>query len=68
MKIIDCEQGSDEWFAARLGKVTASEFYNVLNKKTGRGTYMYKLAAERLTGLWSGARKLSQKQGIITVR
>lgn len=51
MKIIDCEQGSDEWFAARLGKVTASCFSDVLNKKTGRGTYMIKLAAERLTGL-----------------
>lgn len=50
MKIIDCEQGSDEWYQARLGKATASEFHNVLNKKTGRGTYMIKLAAERLTG------------------
>lgn len=51
MKIIDCIQGSDEWFAARLGKATASCFSEVLNKKTGRGTYMIKLAAERLTGL-----------------
>lgn len=50
MNIIDCEQGSDEWFTARLGKVTASKFSDVLNKKTGRGLYMRKLAAERLTG------------------
>lgn len=49
--IIDCIQGSDEWFAARLGKVTASMFHEVLNKKSGRGTYMLKLAAERLTGI-----------------
>lgn len=49
MKIIDCLQGSDEWFEARLGFVTASNFHKVLNKKTGRGLYMRKLAAERLT-------------------
>ena len=51
MKIIDCQQQSEEWFAARLGKVTASKFSEVLNKKTGRGLYMRKLAAEILTGL-----------------
>ena len=51
MKIIDCIQGSDEWFEARLGFVTASNFHKVLNKKTGRGLYMRKLAAERLTVL-----------------
>ena len=50
MKIYGFEQGTDEWYLARLGKATASEFHNVLNKKTGRGTYMIKLAAERLTG------------------
>ncbi len=49
MEIIDCAQGSDEWYRARLGMITASEFHSVLNKKTGRGTYMMKLAAERLT-------------------
>ena len=47
MIIIDCIQGSEEWFAARLGMVTASNFGKVLNKKTGRGLYMYKVAAER---------------------
>ena len=51
MKIIDCIQGSEEWFEARLGFVTASNFHKVLNKKTGHGLYMRKLAAERLTGL-----------------
>ena len=49
--IIDCIQGSEEWFEARLGFVSASNFGKVLNKKTGRGLYMRKLAAERLTGL-----------------
>ena len=51
MKIVDCIQGSEEWFDARLGFVTASNFHKVLNKKTGRGLYMNKLAAEILTGL-----------------
>lgn len=51
MIIVDCQQGSEEWHEARLGFVTASNFINVLNKMTGRGLYMRKLAAERLTGL-----------------
>lgn len=47
------EQGSPEWLAARLGKVTASRFSDVLAKGSGktRKAYMYELAAERLTGL-----------------
>ena len=51
MKIIDCIQGSEEWWEARLGYVTASNFHKVLNKRTGRGLYMRKTAAERLTCL-----------------
>ena len=51
------EQGSDEWKAARLGKVTASRVADVMAKtKTGpsasRANYMADLAAERLTGTW----------------
>jgi putative phage-type endonuclease len=48
--IIDCEQQTDEWFTARLGRVTASHFSDVLNKGSGRKTYMMKLLAERMTG------------------
>jgi hypothetical protein len=50
------EQGTDEWFQARLGKVTASEFKTVLSKgrgsapSLGRRTYMLKLIGERFTG------------------
>lgn len=49
------EQGSPEWFAARLGKVTASRVSDVIARtKTGwgasRGNYMAELIAERLTG------------------
>ena len=55
-RIIDCEQGTPEWFAARLGIPTASEFSTVMAKgKDGgksltRKTYMLKLAGEVLTG------------------
>ena len=57
MKIIkDVVQGSDEWKALRLGKVTASKMKDVMSN--GRGgapskmaeTYMIELIAERLTG------------------
>lgn len=53
LTIIDCEQQSDEWFAARLGRVTASRFSDVLMGpgKSGYKTYMMKLLAERMTGM-----------------
>lgn len=49
------QQGSDEWFAARMGKVTASRMADVLARtKTGwgasRANYMAELLCERLTG------------------
>lgn len=49
------EQRSPEWFAARLGKVTASRIADVCARtKTGYGAgrknYMAELVAERLTG------------------
>lgn len=34
-KIIDCQQGGDEWHKARLGKITASVFSKVITK-TGK--------------------------------
>lgn len=48
------EQRTDEWFTARLGKVTASSLYKVLARtKTGygadRGNYLTQLVLERLT-------------------
>lgn len=51
----DIIQGSPEWFAARLGKVTASRVADVIAKtKSGWGTsrtnYAAELVAERLTG------------------
>ena len=55
MKIVDCEQGSPQWHAARLGKMTASRMADVTAKtKTGwgaaRANYAAELIAERLTG------------------
>ncbi len=51
----DIEQGSDDWFAARLGRVTASRVADVIAKtKSGyaatRANYAAQLVAERLTG------------------
>ena len=49
------EQGTDEWFAIRIGKVTASRVADLLAKtKSGysasRDNYMAQLVCERLTG------------------
>lgn len=48
-------QGSEEWFAARLGKVTASRVADVIAKtkagySTSRANYAAELIVERLTG------------------
>lgn len=56
MQIIHCEQGSPEWFEARMGIPTASEFKTILavkkeaREKVTRTAYMRKLAGEVLTG------------------
>lgn len=46
------EQRSSEWFAARLGKVTASKVASILAKKDSatRADYLTDLVLERLTG------------------
>lgn len=57
MQIIDCDQGTEAWFTARMGIPTASEFKTIIavnkdakDKKT-RTAYMRKLAGEVVTGL-----------------
>jgi len=56
MQIVQCEQGSPEWYAARLGLATASEFKTIIGvkkdarEKVTRDLYMRKLAGEILTG------------------
>jgi putative phage-type endonuclease len=49
------EQRSDQWFAARIGKVTASKVADVIAKTqsgfaASRANYMAQLVCERLTG------------------
>lgn len=56
MIIYDCDQGTPEWFAARMGIPTASMMSTLLAKGRGGGesktrqTYLYKLLGERETG------------------
>lgn len=55
MKIIDCPQGSEQWHAARCGRVTASRVADIMRTtKSGisasRNTYMGELVGERLSG------------------
>ena len=49
------EQQTEEWYSARLGKVTASRVADVIAKtksgySTSRANYMAELVCERLTG------------------
>lgn len=55
MKIIECEQGTPEWIAARVGKLGASMVADATARtKTGwgasRANIMARLVVERLTG------------------
>src|SRR4051812_4435301 len=56
MEILNMDQGSPEWFAARAGIPTASMFATVMasgkngGESKGRRTYMLKLAGEIITG------------------
>jgi hypothetical protein len=54
MKIIECEQNSPEWYAARLGKFTASNMDKIITP-TGQASkqvdkYISQLIAEIITG------------------
>jgi len=54
MIILDCEQGSEEWFKARLGVPSASNFHRVITP-TGKlssqlDSYVNTLASEIITG------------------
>jgi putative phage-type endonuclease len=55
IRIVNCEQRSEEWFAARAGRVTGSRAADVMAKiKSGeaaaRRDYRLQLAVERITG------------------
>jgi putative phage-type endonuclease len=55
MIILDCEQYSEEWFAARAGLPTASSFDKIVTTKgepsKSAKNYMYQLAGENITGI-----------------
>lgn len=55
MRIVECEQGTEAWHAARCGRVTGSRVADIVRKtKSGiskmRATYAGELVAERLAG------------------
>lgn len=52
LQIIECEQGTEAWHAARCGIITASCMKDVLAKGQGktRAAYMHKLIGEVFTG------------------
>lgn len=55
MIIFNCEQLSDEWFAARAGLPTASNFDKIITSKgeqsKQRKKYLHQLAGEKITGV-----------------
>ena len=54
MRLIECEQGSDEWISARLGIPSASMFGKIITTQgkwsTQADAYINQLVAEKLTG------------------
>ncbi len=70
MKVIRCEQRSPEWYAARIGRPTASGFDQIVTTDGSRSKqaekYMYRLACERVTGTSEETFKSSaMERGII---
>jgi len=59
MIIHNVEQGSIEWLQLRLGKLTASNFHILMGKGETRKTILYKIAAERITGVASDSDKFT---------
>jgi hypothetical protein len=57
IELVNCAQGSVDWFEARRGVPTASEFKAVMSKGRGsapsqtRRTYLLKLLGEKITGV-----------------
>jgi len=56
MRVVDCEQGTEEWRLARAGVPTASNFSRILTPKTLKRSashrdYINELVAERLMGI-----------------
>ena len=56
------EQGSPAWINARLGKITASRFKDVMGTPKAAHKYMMDLVAETLTGQSQGHRTTAAEQ------
>lgn len=76
VEIIDCEQGTEGWFEAKLGIPSASRFSDVLAGGAGkvRSKYMRQLAGEIITGVtreeYSGramARGIEQEPDLLSL-
>lgn len=57
MKVIECEQKSKEWWGARRGVPSASEFHKIITPKTNKPSaqqdgYICKLIAEKYANIW----------------
>ena len=54
MRILEAEQGSEEWLAARVGRPSASQFHKLVTSKgkasTSADKYIDLMISERLTG------------------
>lgn len=54
MKIIDCEQGSEEWFKIRLGKITGSDFSKILTSTGKRSKQSEEIINKKVAELITG--------------
>jgi len=72
MRIIDCEQGSPEWHAARIGAITGSEAWKLLVKPRNKSDrysvttqeYISDLIGETLTGWYPSISTEATRWGI----
>ena len=67
MEIINCEQGSDEWFRARIGSIGGSSIASVVAGGQGkmRKSLLYRLAGEILSGVkYEGYRNADMDRGL----
>lgn len=69
MIVIDCEQGTEEWFAEKAGKPSASHFSEIITSEgkpsKSKEGYLYTLAAEAVTGkVHAGFQSASMTEGI----
>lgn len=67
MQVINCDQQSPEWHAARLGIPTSSHFHEIVQSdgtpSKSRKGYLYQLAAERISGRYDATYSSSAMQG-----